>query len=61
MVATIFLDSLLQFNYETPSDTFKIYIDTSRGDKIAQIESGVTFTPKPGSIDVSCVASDPVI
>ena len=46
--ATIFIESLQHWNYAKESGSFKVYIDSDDGRKIAKKESGITFIPDNG-------------
>ena len=47
----------MQPNYEKPTDSVKISIDTEDGLPIAYIQQGVTFTPFRGVVSVSTDAA----
>ena len=49
-VATIYITSLRQPNYEKTTDSFRIFIDSEKGDRIAKVDQKVTFTPQRGSL-----------
>lgn len=51
-VAILYISELMQYKYEKQTDSVQIRIDTAKGDKVARIQSGVTFTPVRGSTTV---------
>jgi len=53
MVATIYIKTLRQPDYEKTTDSFRVFIDSFRGDRIAKVDQKVTFTPSRGSLIVS--------
>jgi len=55
-VGLIYISQLKQPRFEKATDSVKIHINTADGDKVAQIESGVTFTPIRGDITTTGVA-----
>lgn len=48
IVAILTISELKQYKFEKPSDSIKIEFMTKNGDKIAKVESGITFTPHRG-------------
>lgn len=56
MMATIQIASLMQWNYEGPTDSVSVTISAKDGSKVALIGSGVTFTPTRGLMKVTAVA-----
>lgn len=51
----------MQYKYEKATDSLKIRINTESGDKIAQIESNVAFTPIRGVSEAAITATNPVV
>ena len=52
-VATIYMRQLKQPNYEKTTDSFRIFINSGNKSNIAKVDSGVTFTPLRGSLEMS--------
>ena len=50
VVATIYIRSLRQPNYEKTTDSVRIQIKNSFGDRIAMVDKKVTFTPSRGTL-----------
>lgn len=61
MAAAIEIDNLLQYKFEAPTDSLKIYISSRNGGSVAKIENGVTFTPKRGVMNVSANATNMIV
>ena len=61
MAATIEITALKQFNYEGPTDSVIISIKTKNNFDVAKLESGVTFTPTRGLMDVTALADNPIV
>lgn len=59
--ALIYISQLKQPKYERATDSVKVYIDTASGDKVAQIEAGVTFTPIRGGIHTLGSAANNIV
>ena len=60
-VATIQMFSLTQPNYEAPTHSVQILIDTKLGGEVAMIQEGVTFTPSRGEIAAETDATNYVV
>jgi len=60
-IGTIYISQLRQWKFEKATDSVKIYITSGSDDKIAQIESGVTFTPFRGEIQAKATAVNEVV
>jgi hypothetical protein len=61
IVAVLTISELRQYKFEKPSDSIKIEFKTKKGDKIAKIESGISFTPHRGNMQVDASALVSVI
>lgn len=66
--AQVEITALKQFNYEAPTDSVLIQIQTapdlgnnSVQYKVAKADSGITFTPQRGKMQLQAVAADPVV
>ena len=61
-MALIIIERLLHYKYVRNSESFMVTINAESGERIAQIQSGVTFKPKMGVIElVSASAEDKVV
>lgn len=55
------IKELMQYKFEQPSGSLEIRIETKDNEKIARIQTGVTFTPTRGVTEVAIKATNSVI
>lgn len=57
----IYISKLMQYKFEKATDSLKIRIKTESGEKVAQIESNIAFTPSRGASEIEAIATVPTV